>query len=215
MLHTLNLSVLKFFFPSRCWHCDELDFHPLCPSCLSFFTPLPPSTDPLVTFEGQGPAKTLINALKSGKAPRLAAGIAGYMALQLLKSHLPMPDFIVPVPQSFYRSLQVGYNPAFLLAKHLSKALDRPVISPLKRSSHLLRQTQLPTPQRYRLSSSQFQWRYHPPLQGKTVLLVDDLIGTGATLKCCTRRLSEAFPFKIISIVAISQDCGGRSQFDV
>jgi ComF family protein len=159
-----------------------------------------------VTFEGEGPAWTLVKALKSGKAPGLAKGLAGYMAMQLLNSSHQIPDLIVPVPQSVFRSLQIGYNPAHLLAVHLGKILDRPVDSLLKRSLQLLRQTQLPADQRRRLSASQFHWRKRIALHEKTVLLVDDLIGTGATFRCCTQRLSEAFPLKIIKMAAVRQE---------
>ena len=203
-------AALRLLFPPLCWHCHDTAplSNPLCSSCLAYLTPISHSLDPLVTFEGQGPAWTLIQALKSGKAPHLAQGLAGYMALQFLHSHHPLPDYIIPVPQSLFRSLQIGYNPAHLLAHHIGKALDRPVLSLLKRSPALLRQTQLPPDRRRILSASHFQWRKPFPLYEKTVLLVDDLIGTGATLRCCAQRLYEAFPLKIIKMAAVKQDVG-------
>lgn len=200
-------SALKFLFPPLCWHCDQPAKvgRPLCSTCLSYLTPLPSSTD-LVAFEGEGPAWTLVKALKSGKAPEAAKGLAGYMAVQLLNSHHAVPELIVPVPQSLFRALQIGYNPAELLAVHLGKILNRPVVKLLKRSHSLLDQMQLPPDRRRRLSASQFQWRKQVPLCEKTILLVDDLIGTGATLRCCAQRLSEAFPLKIIKMAAIRQE---------
>ena len=208
---TALLSALKFLFPPLCWHCNEpAPFsHSLCSACLAFLAPLSSSSDPLITFEGEGPAWTLIQALRSGKAPHLAEGLAGYMALQLLHSHHPLPDFIIPVPQSLFRSLQIGYNPRYLLAHHLGKILNRPVLSLLKRSPQLLRQTQLPLDRRRLLSASHFQWRKPFPLHEKTILLVDDLIGTGATLRCCAQRLNEAFPLKIIKMAAVRQNLIG------
>jgi competence protein ComFC len=125
------------------------------------------------------------------------------MAMQYLQSNHPLPDYITFVPQSVFRAAEVGYNPAHLLANHLGQLLGRPVLSLLKRSSPLLRQTQLSMAERYRLSVSQFQWKKHIPLKDKTLLLVDDQVGTGATLRACEKRLKEAFPDRIIKAVSV------------
>jgi ComF family protein len=198
-------KLLEVVFPPFCWHCDEPATlsQPLCPSCVKLLDILPPA-DPLVTFEGQGPAWTLMKALKSGKAPRLAEGLAGYMALQYLKCDLPLPDIIVPVPQSLHRSLQVGYNPSLLLAQHLGKTLDRPVLQLLKRKRQLFCQMKVDRDRRYLLSAENFQWKKRVPIAEKTILLVDDIVGTGATLRACAQRLYEGFPLKVIKICSVA-----------
>jgi len=197
---------LEWIFPPFCWHCNEPVqlSQPLCTSCIQLLTFLPPA-DPLVTFEGQGPAWTLIKALKSGKAPGLAKGLAGYMALHYLKSNLPLPDFIVPVPQSLYRSLKIGYNPSLLLAQHLSQTLDRPVLQLLKRRRQLYCQMNVDRERRLMLSADDFAWKREAPIAKKTLLLVDDVVGTGATLRACAQRLYEGFPLKIIKIGFLQQ----------
>lgn len=146
-----------------------------------------------------------MKALKSGKAPHLAKGLAGYMALQYLKKDLPLPDIIVPVPQSLHRSLQIGYNPSLLLAQHLGKILDRPVISLLKRKRQLVCQMKVDKERRYLLSVENFAWQKRIPIVEKTILLVDDVMGTGATLRACAQRLYEGFPLKIIKMACISE----------
>jgi predicted amidophosphoribosyltransferase len=165
---------------------------------------LPPD-DPLVTFEGQGPSWSLIRALKSGKAPKLSTGLGGYMALQYLKSGLPRPDFIVPVPQAFYRSCQVGYNPSLLLAEQIGKVLEAPVVLLLKRKRQLLRQMRIELKRRHFLSKASFVWRKNTSIKGKTILLVDDVIGTGSTVRACTHRLWERSPLRVIKMVAIRE----------
>lgn len=197
---------LEVIFPPFCWHCEDSAAlsQPLCPSCVKLLDILP-LADPIATFEGQGPAWTLVKALKSGKAPKLAQGLAGYMALQYLKNDLPLPDLIVPVPQSFHRSLQVGYNPSLLLAQHLGKILDRPVIQLLKRKRQLFCQMKVDREKRYRLSVENFQWRKRVPIAEKTILLVDDIVGTGATLRACAQRLYEGFPLKVIKMACVME----------
>ncbi|HEX2579527.1 MAG TPA: hypothetical protein VHK67_03895 [Rhabdochlamydiaceae bacterium] len=178
---------------------------PLCSSCVELLGFLPPS-DPLVTFEGQGPAWTLMKALKSGKAPGLAKGLAGYMALHYLKSNFPLPDLIVPVPQSLHRSLQVGYSPSLLLAQHLGRTIDRPVLQLLKRKKQLYCQMNVDREKRLLLSAENFVWKKNVTIAEKTVLLVDDIVGTGATLRACAQRLYEGFPFKIINTAFLQQE---------
>jgi len=198
---------LEIIFPPLCWHCNDpaLFSRPLCESCLKLIDILPPS-NPLITFEGQGPAWTLIKALKSGKAPRLAEGLAGYMALQYLQNDLPLPDLIVPVPQSLFRSLQVGYNPSLLLAHHLGKILGRPVMPLLKRKRQLVCQMRVDREDRIRLSVENFQWNKRVPIAEKTILLLDDMKGTGATMRACAQRLYEGFPLKIIQMACIHEE---------
>lgn len=199
-------KLLEEIFPPFCFHCDEPVnlSQPLCPSCVKLLEFLPLG-NPLVTFEGVGPAWTLVKALKSGKAPHLAQGLAGYMALQYLKYDLPLPDFIVPVPQSLHRFLRIGYNPSRLLAEHLGKTLDRPVVCLLKRKHQLFCQMKVEREKRLRLSVENFQWKKRMLIGAKTILLVDDVIGTGATLRAASQRLYEGFPLKIIKAACIRE----------
>ncbi len=196
-----------FFFPSFCLHCQVKQpfYYPLCASCLQLVEILPQeSSSQLITFDAPSPISSLISLLKKGKAPFLAAGIAAYMGLQYLRSDLPPPDWIVPVPQSLMRALQVGYNPSRLLANMLAPLLGAPVALLLKRRRQWFRQTKLDRERRYRLSVEQFAWNSHYSIAGKVLLLVDDLIGTGSTLRCCERRLLEGLPLRVIQMAAIA-----------
>ncbi len=212
----------RLLFPPFCLHCDKkTDNHrPVCTFCLELLSITPlngiKGGKPITTFEGIGPAVSLVHALKSGKFPSLSKGLAGFMGFQYLTYNLPKPDLIVPVPQSFYRAIQVGYNPSFLLAYHLGELLSSPVVSLLKRKDQLVRQMRIEKDRRYELSIENFQWAKRflssvsfikppPSISGKTLLLVDDLIGTGTTLKCCERRLYEGFPRRIIKMAFLQE----------
>jgi predicted amidophosphoribosyltransferase len=56
---------------------------------------------------------------------------------------------------------------------------------------------------RYTLSAENFQWKKRLPIAGKTLLLIVDVIGTGATLRACTNRLQEGFPLKVIKMACV------------
>lgn len=200
-------QLLRFLFPPLCWHCEEQlkSFQPLCPSCIQLLE-LAPYQSPLFAFEGQGPIWSLIKALKSGQAPRLAKGLAGYMVMQYLQSQQPLPDLIVPVPQSLSRAFQVGYNPAYLLAQEVGRLLHRPVVNLLKRRGQWVQQMRVDKERRRRLSSHQFLWKRKIDISGKRLLLIDDVIGTGATLWCCVKRLKEGLPQHIIPMAVVSEN---------
>jgi|GEM_PF-1403835 len=219
----LFLSIARnLLFPSFCLHCNQkIDSSQLlCLTCVQLLNILPFDGRLLITFSTEiGPAKHLLHALKSGKAPLLAKGLAGFMGMQYLLCDLPQPEGIIPVPQSLFRSLQVGYNPSFLLAHHLGNILNAPVLSPLKRKYQHVRQTKVESQRRYRLSTESFQWsrrfiasnrwscfKKDVSLSGKTLLLIDDLVGTGRTLQCCERRLSEGAPAKIIKMACFQDN---------
>lgn len=112
---------------------------------------------------------------------------------QILSWH---PDVLVPIPVHRTKRKKRGYNQAELLSKALSRHLHLPV------DSTLLIRTQDTLPQkqfspRARLANLEGAFEIHPKYQRKqkkyhTVLLVDDIYTTGATMETCTRILHQA-----------------------
>ena len=201
-------AALKLFFPPKCLHCKkehESFGVPLCDTCISFLEPLPPSGDILITFEGVGPALSLITALKQGVYSKLAALLAAYMAMQYAKSALPLPDLVTSVPTSFWRKWQMGQATSSQIASALAKLLDRPFVPMLQRKKQMLRQEFLTREERSYLSPEEFQWKTRMNLHSKTILLVDDTITTGATLACSAQRLWEGSPERIIKMACVDR----------
>lgn len=201
-------AALKLLFPPLCLHCKkehEKLAIPLCPTCISFLEPLPCVGDILVTFEGIGPALSLMSALKKGFAPQLSSVLAAYMAMQYAKSVLPLPDLVTSVPTSFWRKWQMGQDVAGQIGKELAKLLDRPYLALLLRKGQLMRQEFLSREERSHIPYEEFQWKSKHNLYGKTVLLLDDTITTGATLACCAERLWEGYPAQIIKMACVDR----------
>lgn len=133
----------------------------------------PPKCDGFASAcENIGPAKTLLNSLKSGDRPYIAQGIGALMAAQFLQQQWPFPDLIVPVPISFWRFFELGYNPNQLLAQAVGSVLNRPV-------ENLLRVTA----DEYRLKKTATD------LKSKTVLLIVDRMPSKNPLQDCLERL--------------------------
>ncbi len=205
---TALYAALKLLFPPVCLHCKsphEKLKAPLCETCVSYLEIRPAINDMIVTFEGIGPAQSLVAGLKNGSAPHISSLLAAYMAVQYAQSSLPLPDIITAVPSSRWRKWQVGQESAAALAKDLASLLERPFLPLLKRERQLLRQELLTREERTLLSSEEFQWKMRENLRGKTVLLIDDTITTGTTLACCAERLFEASPAKIIKMACVDQ----------
>jgi competence protein ComFC len=102
-------------------------------------------------------------------------------------------DVVVPVPLHRQREKERGYNQAALISKHLAKRLRLP------HKAVLLMRTK-PRPDKHILSLEErwesvrgaFATRPGSKVDNQRVLLVDDVLTTGATLDACSRALREA-----------------------
>jgi predicted amidophosphoribosyltransferase len=159
----------------------------------------------IITFEGIGPALSLISAFRKGTAPHLSSLLAAYMVVQYSQSAFSLPDIVTAVPSSRWRKWQVGQESATRLAQEFAQMTRRPFIPLLKRQRQLMRQELLSLEARALLSPEEFQWRCKENLRAKTVLLIDDTITTGTTLACCAQRLWEAAPAKIFKMVCVDR----------
>lgn len=103
-----------------------------------------------------------------------------------------LPDLVVPVPLHTRRLLGRGFNQSTELARELGKCLDRPLCNRgLIRIRNTVPQTRLGLAERRTNIKGAF--RADPGLvQGKVILLVDDVYTTGATLTECARTLRRA-----------------------
>ena len=107
-------------------------------------------------------------------------------------------DFIVPVPLHAKRLKQRGYNQAESIAHGLEEALGKPVITDvLVRSEYTESQTRKSRAERIQNVSKAFVLNHPEKLEYKHVLLVDDVITTGATLEICASTILEAKNTKV------------------
>lgn len=133
--------------------------------------------------------------------------LAGEVALRSFAGGL---DWIVPVPLHWRRQLERRYNQADLIATALSKRLGVPKVSLLVRTRHTESQTTLPRYARATNVEGAFalapRWRRWlagtGTLSQRRVLLVDDLLTTGATLGNCARTLKQAGIQEVYAAVA-------------
>jgi ComF family protein len=114
-------------------------------------------------------------------------------------------DLIVPVPLHFRKVLKRGYNQSEYIARGMSRSMEvsveaRAVVRRINNPS----QTQTATHhQRWENADGIFAVRRPERLAGKHILLVDDVMTTGATIGSCAEAIVNAVPEVRISIAAL------------
>jgi ComF family protein len=111
--------------------------------------------------------------------------MASLLAARFVDLDWPLPDALVPVPASSDRVFSRGYNHRLLLAKEMGRLLECSVWALLKRESGGFRQSTLTFERRNALDPSRFKLTRPASIEGKKLLLIDDVAVTGATLRIC------------------------------
>jgi ComF family protein len=142
----------------------------------------------------QGGGRKLVLALKHGDRMDLAWPLAQWMA-RAGEDLTAKADLIAPVPLHRWRLLRRRYNQSAELARHVGALAGRPVLPDL-----LIRQRMTPSQDgldraaRLQNQSGAFAVnpRFSARIAGKRLLLVDDVLTTGATLSCCAETCLQA-----------------------
>lgn len=119
-------------------------------------------------------------------------------------------DCIIPVPLSRRRRLQRGYNQSEWIARGVSEVSGIPVRTDiLRRVKDNESQTHKNAWQRKENTRGIFAVREDcESLDGKTILLVDDIFTTGATIAACIHALKESFPLVSIHVYTLGRAGG-------
>jgi len=144
----------------------------------------------IAAFVHEGAMRRALQRLKYGGAARLAAPLAreALPALADLLALVPGGAVLVPVPVHPVRRRQRGYNQAALLARELGARAGVPVEEILIRTRETARQHGLSRAARLHNLRGAFDAQRAPP-PGATVVLVDDILTTAATLEACAEVL--------------------------
>ncbi len=187
-------------------------------SCRSCRTLRPKFTTTVAVGKYSGLLKDLIPRLKYGREPRIAWPLADLLAETLVLHHrVGEIDLVVPVPQSLRRRLVRGFNQAELIAEGVARRRRIPLLrSGLYRIAaappqvSLSRTERLKSPRRTMAARDlrrtlsvaidrvpeRFRDRVggvlRSPVDGRVVLLIDDVITTGGTVNEASRALLGA-----------------------
>ena len=146
---------------------------------------------PLWAFDPGGTVRRVQHALKYGGRPSLGVRLGAALAAALAEAEVA-PDAVVPVPLSRVRQLERGYNQAEALASGCAGALGAPVREVLVRPRATRTQAALSAAARRANVEGAFARVAEAEVAGTHLLLVDDVLTTGATLAAAARPLAEA-----------------------
>jgi ComF family protein len=132
--------------------------------------------------------RKLIHLFKYGRVQTLSAPLGRLLALALPREQ--SFDLIVPMPLHWRKRWQRGFNQAELLAREIGRRTHTPVRNALRRVRNTESQAGLTSAKRRKNVSGAFQPR--GTLAGRRVLLIDDVMTTGATAASCSRALKRA-----------------------
>lgn len=204
-----------------CWNCfSRIDLltTSLCKLCGN-----PLTGDPASVFKCQGccqskPAfdrarsaarfsgvmRDMLHSFKYGNALWLKKDLADIMHGALIAEfEYTLIDVVVPVPLFRTRLRERSYNQSLVLASALATLVDRRIDSrSLKRIRSTATQTQFNSAQRKKNMAGAFKVVRPEWIRERTILLVDDVMTTGATLNECARELKRAGSHRVFAISA-------------
>lgn len=203
LLRRLALRAAELLFPSRCVGCGAAGDW-LCPDCLARIQPLPPNAAPgagrvLRPLSGvraaaryHEPLRRAIHRFKYSGLRALAPPLGKILIANWQQSPWPV-DVILPVPLHPARYAERGYNQSALLARELGRGVSIAVDEALLlRAVRTRTQVGLGPRERWENVRGAFRCADEGRLAGKSVLLVDDVLTTGATMQSCGRTLLAA-----------------------
>lgn len=222
-LRSLLKRLLNAFFPKRCPFCGSVIFpqEDCCAGCL----PRLPRADrskacyrcgkqrctcgavPLLTmtcssFYYEELACFAVQRLKFGHRPGAALALGGFMAETVRETGTAW-DIVVPIPMTIKKRRHRGYNQAELLCRVLSERLGIPTVSALCKIRETKAQHTLDAAARASNLSDAYM-ADAAIVQGKRVLLCDDVLTTGATLKEGAKALFQAGALEVGAVTLCS-----------
>lgn len=218
MLHITSLfwASLDWLYPPRCCNCERRGFV-LCEACFAEIEPLygilcqkcgypimgrgrlcedcritpPPFTQMRSWASFSGPLKEAVHALKYKRNLAMGSLLAKPLVEVVKKSGWQI-DLVVPIPLSRSRLRSRGYNQAALISHQLAAELN------IKHSSTAVKRikntsTQIDNDVNKRFTNLLDAFYANPAtLKKRNILIVDDVITTGATMQNCTKALLKA-----------------------
>ena len=214
-------SLVNLLFPRVCAACGNILLEGedcVCTTC-RFLLPKTgyennPDNPLAQMFYGQMPFNAVMAEFffsKTGKVQHLIHGLKYhhcrengiFLGQEIGKSLLKAPDyqgidFIIPIPLHPKKEKLRGYNQSHVISEGIHEIMNVPIAEKsLVRSVFTNTQTKKSREERYQNVKDIFELKKTEQLQGKHVLLVDDVLTTGATLMSAGKALLHAEGIKI------------------
>lgn len=201
---TFVQKLLDLLFPDCCAGCGG-GGGLFCPRCAAGLTPYPAEAPPdgldaaAVGWIYSRPLQQAIHRLKYLRVRRVAVPLGDLLARQVCGT-LPAADALIAVPLHPERLAERGFNQSVELGRRLAQAMGAPLLpGGLERTRSTGHQARLNRSERQTNMVGAFTWRARTP-PPRRVLLVDDVLTTGATLVACAEALRAAGSREVFAV---------------
>jgi ComF family protein len=213
-LSHIKSAVLHLFYPNICVGCNNPKIalqQVVCTNCLAVLpvtninngaqsvtekmfwgrVPLEKAWS-MWYFNKSSVVQNAIHALKYKERQDVGIWIGEAMG-NLYNEHISNKvDIIVPLPLHFRKESKRGYNQSAVIAKGFSAVTNIPVIQTgAVRLNHTATQTNKTRAERWNNMEGVFMVANQSELENKHILLLDDIVTTGATLEACAKSLLQ------------------------
>ncbi|AFM03002.1 putative amidophosphoribosyltransferase [Bernardetia litoralis DSM 6794] len=156
-------------------------------------------------FRKEGDVQNLLHGLKYNNQPQVGEILGNWYAQELMDNDFYKNfDIIIPVPMHPKKLKKRGYNQSAYFGKGLAEIWKIPQLeNGIKKLSNTLSQTKKSRQERYDNMKAGFEITDLEAIKNKNILLVDDVITTGATLEACANLLLKGGA-KTVSIATIA-----------
>lgn len=218
MLQAFLQGALELIFPDNCLLCRQFlnsrHQRQLCTNCLGslVFNPAPFSNDHVwsVCLYNE-PAQKLLHAFKYNAKTSLCKTLVPLMIDFIDRHSLPLQQFdlITPIPLHPVRLRERGYNQSALLSLALSRhygILHTENLVVRQKMTHT--QTELGAKQRWTNMEGAFRIKNSTDVEDRSILLIDDLYTTGATVHSAAQALKTAGAARVgVLTFSVTNNC--------
>lgn len=187
-------AALQFITAPRCPGCGVPFDHDRGPGtrCAPCLAEPPPWAEARAAFVYAGPARDLVLGLKHGDRQHLARLMAPHM-VRAAADWLGPDTVLVPVPLHRWRLWHRGFNQAALIAQAVAKQSGADLtVDALERAKPTPSTKGMRRAERQRNVRGAFRMASREAVRGRDVVLVDDVLTSGATASACTKLLLRA-----------------------
>lgn len=222
-------NVISAVIPGRCRVCGTRTLreeYGICEQCL-YTLPLNPDflspqklletprffhnppleyANALLLYRRHNTVAELIKDFKYHACSALAGRLGSLLAAKIKDSALSLTvDVVMPMPIHYTKRLKRGYNQTELLARPLAESLGVPVSPDLKAVRSHATQTHKSMDERQTaVRSSLFRVRHRESYRGRHILLLDDVITTGSTIRAAADAIFRDVEDVKISVLALA-----------
>ncbi len=197
---------LNFFLKPPCPLCGRSTTDPLCLYCQRQLleTHLQrgtlPQSNVFAWGSYRGTLKRTIAACKYQNHPELATHLGNMLGIVWMQCYPKQPQLrVIPIPLHPDKQKERGFNQATLIAQGFCQQTHLPIDESLRRIKSTQAQFQLSPLDRQRNLQNAFQLASNHKLAGESVLIIDDIYTTGATI-AATSQVLEAAGIKVFGV---------------